>query len=196
MTVSGQKPLQDKANNNWKTQHLKHSNNFCVYYHKQQKTWEIRAKILAASIIILYQKQKLTIVYVIKQCFQNLLFPKYDLCEKVIRPRKFMSQGESLWTSPWSCCLLQSWNLIWGMPLMQIEMRFRFIIVLEWIVPNSDLVIFLLFNIFYKFFSKRFNCLQLWGFPDIVKKKKNYMFSVIQRKMSAWEEVGVAGYHT
>lgn len=83
-----------------------------------------------------------------------------------------MSQGESLWTSPWSCCLLQSWNLILGMPVMQMEMRFRFIIMLEWIVPNFDLVIFLLFNIFYKFFSKRFNCLRLWGFPDIVKKKK------------------------
>lgn len=26
--------------------------------------------------------------------------------------------------------------------------------------------------------------------------KKKYMFSVIQTKMSAWEEVGMAGYHT
>lgn len=93
-----------------------------------------------------------------------------------------MSQGESLWTSPWSCCLLQSWNLILGMPLMQMEMRFRFIIMLEWIVPNFDLVIFLLFNIFYKFFSKRFNCLRLWGFPDIVKKKKNITCSLLSKE--------------
>lgn len=44
--------------------------------------------------------------------------------------------------------------------------------------------IFLLFSIFYKFFSKRFSFLQLWSFPDIfqIKKKKKSTCSLLSKQ--------------
>lgn len=96
--------------------------------------------------------------------------------------------------------MLQSWNLILGMPLIQIEMRFRFITMLEGIVPNSDLVIFFYYLVYFINSSPRDLASYSYGvsltFSKFKKKKKKYMFSVIQTKMSAWEEAGMAGYHT